>query len=395
VSRASNLRRTTGLGHWLAREARGAADINKLFDAFCRELLSRGLPVWRATLGLEILHPETSGDMVTWRAGNLQTRKTERAGVLTNPSYLNSPTRIVDETNRPFRQRLEGAPLELELLQELRAEGAMDYVMFPLPFLDTSRTAAISFATSVAGGFTETDLAELEMAADLLSPYAERFVLRRVAIDLLDTYVGHQTGERIFAGRIERGEVEAITAAIWMADLRGFTRLADSLPRETLVNLLNDWFECLAGAAEAHGGEILKFMGDGLLAIFPMGNCAAAGCNRALDAAAAALRGMEDLNRMRSQAGSLTLEFGLAVHLGEVAYGNVGGRRRLDFTVIGPAINHASRLQELTKSLNRSLLVSGPVARATSRPLVNLGLHHLRDVEALHEVFTMDVTGNL
>jgi adenylate cyclase len=393
MSRASNLQRTAGLGHWLAGEARQAADMDKLFDAFCHELLSRRLPVWRATLGLEILHPETSGDMVTWRAGNLETHKTARAGVLTNPSYVNSPTRIVDETNRPFRQRLEGAALEIGLLEELRAEGATDYVMFPLPFLDTSRTAAISFATGAAGGFTETDLAELEMAADLLSPYAESFVLRRVAIDLLDTYVGRQTGERIFAGRIERGDVEAITAAIWMADLRGFTRLADSLPREMLVSLLNDWFECLAVAAEAHGGEILKFMGDGLLAVFPTGDSEAAGCDRALDAAAAALRGIEDLNRLRSQAGSLTLEFGLAVHLGDVAYGNVGGRRRLDFTVIGPAINHASRLQELTKSLNRRLLVSTPVARATNRPLVNLGVHPLRDVAALHEVFTMEVPG--
>jgi adenylate cyclase len=265
--------------------------------------------------------------------------------------------------------------------------------MYPLPFLDTTRTAVLSYATTRPGGFAEADLSELSMASDLFSPYAERRVLRRIAIDLLDTYVGRQAGERIFAGRVERGDVEALTAAIWMADLRGFTRLSDSLPRETVIALLDDWFDCLAAAIETEGGEILKFMGDGLLAIFPAGADEAAACERALDAAEAAHGDVAALNRRRAAAGDPPLAFGLALHLGEVAYGNVGGRRRLDFTVIGPAINHASRLQELTKSLNCGLLISGAVARATRRPLVSLGPQLMRDVAEPHEVFTLDLEG--
>jgi adenylate cyclase len=389
MDRDSNLPRTQGFGHWLAGEARAGARLDALFDAYCRELLARGLAIWRSTLGLEILHPETSGKLLTWQAGNLMSRQSERAGMPTNPGYLNSPTRVVDDTNRPFRQRLEGVAPEFPLLADLKAEGVTDYVMYPLPFLDTTRTAVLSYATTEPGGFTDGDLGELETASDLLSPYAERVVLRRIAIDLLDTYVGHQAGERIFAGSVERGAVEALTAAIWMADLRGFTRMSDGLPRETVIALLDDWFDCLSAAIEDHSGEILKFMGDGLLAIFPAGEDHAAGCERALDAALAAHRGVAALNRSRGEAGEPPFSFGLALHLGEVAYGNVGGRRRLDFTVIGPAINHASRLQELTKSLNRSLLISGAVARATRRPLVSLGRHHLRDVAEPHEVFTL------
>jgi adenylate cyclase len=391
MERDSNLPRSLGLGRWLAGQARQTKRLDALFEAYCRELLARGLAIWRSTLGLEVLHPETSGKLLTWQAGNLRMRESERAGMPTNPDYLYSPARVVDDTNQVYRRRLEGAAPEFPLLVELQAEGATDYVMYPLPFLDTTRTAVVSYATSAPGGFTDGDLAELETASDLFSPYAERAVLRRIAVDLLDTYVGHQAGERIFAGGVERGAVEALTAAIWMADLRGFTQMSDSLPRETVIALLDDWFECLSVAIEDQGGEILKFMGDGLLAIFPVGGNHAAGCERALDAALAAHRGVAALNRGRIEAGEPPLAFGLALHLGEVAYGNVGGRRRLDFTVIGPAINHASRLQELTKSLSRSLLVSSAVARASPRPLVSLGRHRLRDVADPDEVFTLDL----
>jgi adenylate cyclase len=394
MERDGNLPRTLGLGRWLAGEARRSPQLDRLFDAYCRELLARDLPLWRSTLGLEILHPETSGKLFTWQAGHLQTRQSERAGMPTNPDYLQSPARVVDDTNQIYRQRLEGDMPEFPLLIDLKAEGATDYVMYPLPFLDTTRTAVVSYATTAAGGFTEADLAELEAASDLLSPYAERHVLRRIAVDLLDTYVGHQAGERVFAGRVERGDVESITAAIWTADLRGFTRLSDAQPRETVIALLDDWFGCLSGAIEDHGGEILKFMGDGLLAIFAAGADHVAACERALDAALAAHGGVAALNRRRAAAGDPPLAFGLALHLGEVAYGNVGGRRRLDFTVIGPAINHASRLQELTKSLNRGLLISGAVARVARRPLVSLGPHLLRDVTEPHEVFTLDLEGD-
>jgi adenylate cyclase len=199
------------------------------------------------------------------------------------------------------------------------ADGATDYIIFPLLFLDTTRSAALSFATRVPAGFSEADLADLEQAAAIFSPYVERYVLRRVAIDLLETYVGPRSAERIFAGRFVRGQIETITAAICMADLRGFTRLADSAPLEKVIAALDDWFECLALAVDAHDGEILKFMGDGLLAIYAVDGSPEEACERALAAALKTLSALHALNIRRAAAGEDRLACGFGLHLGEVA----------------------------------------------------------------------------
>ncbi len=368
------------------RQAREQGRADLLFQSFCGELTRRGLPVWRANLGLEILHPETSGKLMTWTDGIFASRQNERSVVL-GPGYLNSPVRIVDETNRPYRRRLEEADLEMPLLQELRGEGATDYVVFPLPFLDTTRTAVLSYATRAAGGFADRDIADLELATGLLSPYAERYVLRRLAVDLLDTYVGRRSGERIFGGHIERGKIETIGAAICMADLRGFTRLAQGAPKERVIAMLDDWFECLAAATETHGGEVLKFMGDGLLSIFPVEESPGEACGRALAAACAALESLGDVNLQRVESGETALAGGLGLHLGEVAYGNVGGRRRLDFTVIGEAVNLAARLEGLTRDLGVPILTSEAFALAAGGGLVSLGHYAIRGLDHSEQVF--------
>jgi len=378
------------LGGWLARQAAADPALATLHPAFCQALLDRGLPVWRSTLGLETLHPEISGTQLIWLAGTLEETEAERRGILTRPDYVNSPTRIVDQSGQPFRRRLDRPAPELPLLEALRGRGATDYAMFPLPFIDQSLTSVISFATLAPGGFADAQLAELEDAARLLSPYAERQVLRRIAIDLLDTYVGHSAGEKVFAGQVQRGDIESIYAALWFCDLRGFTRLSDRETRETVIEILNDWFEAMAEPIAEQRGEILKFMGDGMLAIFAADGDPAAACDRALDAAEGAWRAVEALNRQRREAARAPLAFGLALHLGEVGFGNIGSRRRLDFTVIGAAVNHASRLQELTKALGRPLLVSEEFAAATTRPLQPLGHHTLRDVTPAAALFTAD-----
>ena len=382
--------RLAGLGEWLARAAAMDSSIAVLHERLCRALRDRGLDIWRSMMGLEVLHPEWSGSLHTWTAGEIETRETARHGIALSPSYLNSPTRIVDETNAPFRRRLAEPAPELPVLEELRQQGGTDYVMFPLPFLDRSRTAVISFATQAGGGFSERDIAELETAANLLSPYLERQVLRRIAVDLLGVYVGADAGEKIFDGRIDRGDVETVHAAIWICDLRGFTRFAEATPQEDVIATLNDWFDCIGDALDRHGGEILKFLGDGLLAIFPtVPTSKAEACDRAVDAAQLALANVAAANASRQEQGSAPLEFGLALHLGEVSYGNVGSRQRLDFTVIGPAVNHASRLQELTKTLGCPALASGALATCTTRPLTSLGRHPLRDVAKPVEVFAI------
>lgn len=378
------------LARWLANGAPHQS-VAALFTAFCREIARSGTPVWRASLGLEVLHPEVSGWQHIWTDESLSVREADRATAPTSQSYLNSPTRIVDETERSFRRRLEAPCSDMPLLEELRLAGATDYVMYPLPFLEQTRTAVISFATRQTEGFDRASLEGLELAARLLSPYLERHVLRRIAVDLLDTYVGPRTGQRILEGRVDRGTVELIEAAIWFADLRGFTLLSERTPMPEVVAHLNAWFGIIGEVVEAHGGEVLKFIGDAVLAIFPTsaGQDRAASCRKALAAAQEFCRRSAAENALRISAGSPPALQGLALHFGEVAYGNVGAPHRLDFTVIGPAVNQASRLLGLAKQLDRPVLVSHALAREVDQVLVDLGRHQLRDVEQPQQVFTL------
>ena len=281
---------------WLAGHDFGSGGFPAFFAEFCARLVAAGIPVWRASLAVERLQPEESGSMVVWRDGTLTRDVRPRAGMLTSDAYLRSPTWVVDETGRPFRRRLatEGG-LDMPLLGELLAEGCTDYLMLPLAFADTSRTAVVSFATKAPGGFGEAEIAALDLAARLASPYAERAVLHKIAVDLLAAYLGPAAGRRVFDGHVERGDVETITAAVWFSDLRGFTALSERLPRREVVAVLNRFFDAMGGAVEAGGGEILKFMGDGLLAVFPVEGDAEVTCGRALDAAAAAGAAVEAL----------------------------------------------------------------------------------------------------
>jgi adenylate cyclase len=382
--------RLDGLARWLAREAPHGS-VADLFPAFCRELVRRRLPVWRGSLALEVLHPEVSGWLHVWQDENVTVRESDRATAATSASYLNSPTKIVDDTERPFRRRLARPCPEMPLMEELREAGGTDYFMVPLPFIDRSRTAAVSFSTRQDGGFTDADLAALHFAADLLGPYVERHVLRRIAVDLLDTYVGPHTGSRIIEGRIERGQVERIEAALWFTDLRGFTRFSEETLLTEVLASLNAWFEIMVEVIEAGGGEVSKFIGDAVLAVFPIGATRdrRQACRDAFAAAQAFGQRTDVANGERIRQGRMPLAFGLALHCGEVAYGNVGAPRRLDFTVMGPAVNRASRLLDLAKRLQRRMVVSGVVAECIDAPLVDLGLHDLRDVPEAQEVFTL------
>jgi adenylate cyclase len=378
-----------GLGRWLADRA-PHHELGELFSGFCRDIVGRGLPIWRASLSLEVLHPELGGWLHVWTDEALTIRESARAGIAQSPAYLNSPVKIVDETDATFRRRLDAPCPDMPLLEELRLLGATDYVIFPLPFLDRTRTAAMAFATQQENGFEPKELDALEMAARLFSPYAERHVLRRIAIDLLDTYVGPRTGSRIIEGRVERGEVEQIEAAIWFTDLRGFTSFSEEAAITEVVSTLNAWFEAMGVVIEEHGGEILKFIGDAVLAIFPSAEQGReAACRQALAAAEEFCHRTDAINVERATQGHAPLAFGFALHFGEVAYGNVGAPRRLDFTVIGPAVNRASRLQELAKQLDRRLVLSRAFARALDQPLVDLGCHELRDVPQPQQVFTL------
>jgi adenylate cyclase len=379
-----------GLAYQLGVAASARANLEKLHADLCGWVLDSGIPICRSTLGLELLHPLQRGEQFVWTAEGSHVLKNLRADIAKSGAYLRSPIRIVDETGRYYRRRLDPTVTDVPFLEELRTRGATDYVIYPLPFGDRGRTCVASFATRSEAGFTEVDIGRLELATTMLSPYAERFVLRRIAVDLLDTYVGHRSGERVFNGQIQRGTAETIEAAILMVDLRRFTRFSDEHSISVVVSTLNDFFDEMVAAVDEQAGEVLKFMGDGLLAIFPAsGDGVAASCAVALAAGQDALKRLNALNHERSQRNEQPLAMGLALHVGQVAYGNIGGRSRLDFTVIGPAVNHTSRLLELAKSLDLCAVASEAFERQCGDDLPGLGMHRLRDVDSLQTVYLL------
>jgi adenylate cyclase len=367
----------------------GALPFPELFAGFCTRVNEWICPLWRSTLGLEVLNPELSGSQLIWRDGALTRTEVNRAGIATSADYLKSAIYVVDTTNRPFRWHLPQPVPDMELIERFHREnGLTDYFVMPLPFQDATRTSTMSFASIRDGGFSELDLERLQMAARIWSSVAERRVLRYIALDLLTHYLGRGPAERVYAGQIERGDVTRIEAAILICDLRGFTTMTDRAQHGEIVSLLNRWFEVVGGAIAAHGGDILKFMGDGLLAVFPLEGTRSATCDRALDAAAASLSGTEALNQVLAQEGRAPLAFGIGLHLGELEFGNIGTRDRLDFTVIGPAVNLASRLQELTKLVGAPILASAAFAAEASRTLHHLGGRRVRGLQGGIEVFS-------
>lgn len=372
---------------WLIAQITEKPSLETLFTGFCRKLMKQGLPIWRSQLGLETLHPDDLGFSFLWIDGELRERSRARPGILTSEDYLHSPAKHVDDTGTAFAWKAGEDDRGMGLIRDLIAEGATDYVMLPLPFLDNARTASISFATKAPGGFGAEGHEALRYAATLFSPLAERIALRRVALDALSVYLGATAARNAYSGQIERGDVRTIRAAILIADLRGFTLLSDRLERRAMVSLLDRWFGVMGEAIEAEGGDILKFMGDGLLAVFPLDDDAGASCARALAAAQQAIAGTARLNEALAQEGSVPLRFGMALHAGDVEFGNIGAPRRIDFTVIGPAVNHASRLEGLTKVVQQPLVLSDSFAATLGKPLRSLGSHVLRGVREPVEVF--------
>jgi adenylate cyclase len=252
--------------------------------------------------------------------------------------------------------------MDYPILDELRQEGVTDYVITPLHFTNDDVHFA-SWSTQQEGGFTDDEIAVIASLAAPLARVAEIRAYYRVATTLLSTYVGQNAGARILAGQIRRGFTEEIHAAIWLSDMRGFTKLADRLPPQALVDLLNRYFDCQVPPILEHGGEVLKFMGDGLLAIFPIGNSddAEKVCAAAL---AAAQQARANVAALQATSDSDTgVRFGLALHVGDVLYGNIGSGNRLDFTCIGPAVNLAARLENLAGRLGRTVLASQLFAR--------------------------------
>jgi adenylate cyclase len=373
---------------WLVDGARTARQPQDVLAELCDRLRACGLPLYRVAVFITTLHPNVMGRRFLWRRGEgVQVSEAEYT-VLESDMYRRSPVPVVFERAEVIRRRLAdpACPDDYEILAEMRAEGVADYLIQPLPFTN-GEVHAVSWTTRRPSGFSDEDMAALEAIRPALARLAEVYALRRVAATLLNTYVGRDAGERILQGRIRRGDIERIDAVILLSDLRDFTAQSDRLAGEAVIGLLNSYFDCLVPAIETHGGEVLKFVGDGLLGIFPVAADPAEACRSALAATAAARAALSEANAERAARGEPEQRFGLALHLGEVLYGNIGSAGRLDFTTIGPAVNLTARLETLARDLGRDLVASTAFARHSPEPLHPLGTFRLRGFQSPEEVF--------
>ena len=378
--------RRTAVLDWLVNETRGERFLDNIFVAFCRKLGEHGVPVARAGMFLETHHPQWLGVRIQWRRGLVEAEMQPiEYGTRDSDAYLRSPASDIHGGAPEIRARLGAtAPADdaYPLFDELRLQGLTDYVAWPLPFTLDKRHF-ITFSTDRPGGFHDGEVALLAELLPVLSTVVEVRLKNRLARLLLDTYVGPHAGEAILAGATQRASGFTVEAAIVVVDLRGFTAISDLWPRDDVIALLNDYFDALSEPIERHGGEILKFMGDGLLAIFPDDAAAAT------QAVSDICRAMAALNAVREGRGQEALGFGVGVNYGDVMYGNIGSRTRLDFTVIGPAVNVASRLEALTKEVGPNVLFSSAfVERAgCAGALRSVGTFPLRGVGRPLDVF--------
>jgi adenylate cyclase len=367
---------------WLLEDGRRIVDLVEFVAALSHELTAGGLPLQRLYLAQRTLHPQVGALGYLWNRGDRTAQMIEREHAITASSaYLLSPMRrIYENGEKLIRRRLAGPDAEIDfpVLQELKDSGATDYAIFALE-LDGQPRASLSITTNAAQGFTDAQVAGMEALTPLVAMVVEAREWHRLAESLLEVYLGADAGRQVLSGRIRRGEGTTLAAAIWFCDLRDFTRLSNELPRDEVIALLNDYFDAMARPVHAHGGEILKFIGDAMLAIFPMQDDLDRDnrCHVALRAAYEAFDALDGLNEIRASAGKPPIRAGIGLHAGSVSYGNIGAAignsARLDFTAIGPAVNLASRIQALCRPLNRTLLASRTFASPCGSLLVPLG----------------------
>ncbi len=389
---------------WLRGPAHAVGSPLKLIDGLCWRLAAAGVPIDRSVVSVSLLHPQFAGYGIRWRrdSGEAEESLIEHS-VRDSDAYRNSPFPAVVERGETVRLKIGPQPDPkgqnsdpYPVIAELRVQGFTDYLTQPLslygflPSTSERPFQAVNWATKRPGGFDDADVAYLaHVLAELAAPLT-LVTERRIARDLLSIYLGRSTGPRVLAGEIKRGAGEPLRAAILATDMRGFTRLSDRLPAERMVEIVNAWFERQVGAVHAHGGEVIKFIGDGMLAIFPIADVELArmAARDALGAARDAIKAANAMNADPAFADALPLRAVAALHTGEIFLGNIGAPDRLDFTAIGPSVNVVSRLEQLVKSLDRELIVSAAFAAISSEKLASLGSHQLKGVADPVEVFT-------
>ncbi len=375
---------------WIFTDGMQLRDNNDFVQMLAERLVAIGAPIDRLMVSLRILNPQLVATSETWQRATGTTLHIETVHeIRVSDRFIGSPMQELVETQRPLRRSLVDLPDDAHrAYTELAELDHTDY--FGLPIIIGGEHGATMIVSTCAGdGFGEDDIRQFEKLGAYLAPVLEMHALRQLARSLMNTYVGKRTGAKVLAGMIKRGDAEVIDAALWFSDLRDFTHLTETLKPDQVLKMLNDYFEFIAAAVTARGGEILRFVGDAMLIVFPIDarQDASAACRAALDAALDARGTLGALNHLRRRHGEPPIEFGVGLNLGEVIYGNVGAPDRLDFTVMGPAVNRTARLESLTKPLDRSILFSREFADCIEQPVVALGEHEMKGVAGPQAVF--------
>ena len=389
------------IGEWIVHATQAGSNEIEILTGVCERITEAGVSLVRASVANDLLDPTFDARGVRWIRGRGGLEEVfPRIDVAVNENWTRSPFFFLLESGEPkLRRRLDASYRrgEFPMLDGFQDEGVTDYVALIARVGESVRLGGgegivASWTTDAPDGFTDD---QLKLLAGLMPALTLAFMVRttiRVARTLLTTYLGSDAAERVLAGNIVRGRAEPIRAVVWYSDLIGFTRITDNVSPDVVLALLNDYAEAQVEAIEAHGGHVLKFMGDGILAIFPNEDTSLA-CKRALDAAAALRQRIASLNVRRMASGLPITDTHLALHVGELLYGNLGSPRRLDFTVLGPAVNEAARMESLCGSLEQTVIVSTAFAEAAGEArglLVSLGRYAMKGIGRPQELFTLD-----
>lgn len=389
---------------WLSQEGYRGTDEADLITGFCELCNAKGLPIDRVLAIIDTLHPDFEGRAFHWESTGPVPDAVREYEASTEGSALESwrasvfyhlMTGDIDEIHRPF---VRGAPTDFSNMRDLREAGHTDYIAMIHRFTENGRVGEMdaffsSWTTRDPDGFSEDALRALRFLVPTLALAVKCVSSIRIIGTIADVYLGRDAGQKVVSGQISRGAVEKIDAVIWFSDLHNYTSISDRTEPEQIIPFLNDYAGLVIDAIHDHGGSVLKLVGDGVLAIFRSGD-RHADCAAALDAERTVHRNLGKLNARRMAAAMPATEVYLGLHVGEVLYGNIGSQTRLDFTVVGPAVNQVSRISQLCTSVDRDVLMSRDFVEACPddriAEMVSLGRYALRGVGRATELFTID-----
>ncbi|WP_234999602.1 adenylate/guanylate cyclase domain-containing protein [Roseovarius albus] len=379
------------LTDWMIQEGRCADDPVKVVSHFCSALIEAGVPLWRANIGQRFANPLLIAWGVVWTPDGAESYDVTHETTLTD-SYVGSSFEYILQHKKPLHKSLRQLDPETEHISyvEFAELGGTDYYATLLYYGDGSLHGC-TFVTQDQDGFLPQHLEMIEATLPALSCALEPVTMRKSSKSLLRTYLGHGPSEAVWNGTIKRGERTTIEAVVMFSDLRGFTAMSDNSPEERVFEALNGYFDLVVQSVEEHGGDVLKFMGDGILSIFPISDRAnrAKQCGNAARAAQDAIAGLTALNVNRNQANQPSLDFGVGINVGQVSYGNIGSPGRLDFTVLGGAVNLASRIEGLTKTVGSRILATAAVANVSPDLFSPCGSYAIRGLADPIELFTL------